>query len=130
MLSKALNDPKKWGWLLEPLKDDKHKHEMDVQEMIHILGLSPHKELSASSLFGKGIPNYPAYYGSTPKKAPVRAIRNNNNGNGNANNNNVNNNNVSNSSGGGSKGMSGLASGHRGAAHSGNGGTVTTNTNM
>ena len=127
MLSKALNQPKKWGWLLQPLKDDAHKNEMDVQEMIHILGMSPHQELFASSLFGKGIPNYPTYYGSSKKKTQVSANNNNANNN-NANNNNVNNNNVNknNASNSNGKGFSGLNSGHSGAAHSNNGGTVST----
>ena len=50
MLSKALNNPKKWGWLLEPTKDPANQ-EISLDEMMTIMGRSSQKHAYKSSLF-------------------------------------------------------------------------------
>ena len=55
MLSKALNQPKKWGWLLETEElDNNERPKLTMEGMINILNMAPQKELYASSLFKKG----------------------------------------------------------------------------
>ena len=49
MLKKALNDPKRWGWLLEPL--DKDKNDLSVEEFMDIMNRSKQKHAYRSDLF-------------------------------------------------------------------------------
>ena len=60
MLTKALNNPKKWGWLLEPDEFEtdvktgvvtKTNNEMSVDEMLTLMGRSGQKQAYMSSLF-------------------------------------------------------------------------------
>ena len=52
MLNRAINNPKKWGWLLRD-ENELKENEISVDEAINIVGGSTHVELFASSLFGK-----------------------------------------------------------------------------
>ena len=52
MLNQALNQPKKWSWLLED-ETDNTDDELTLNSMIGVLGMTPQKELYGSTLFKK-----------------------------------------------------------------------------
>ena len=51
MLNRAINDPKRWGWLIHDEKDADGKDVVSLQELISFMGMSPQKQLYHSRLF-------------------------------------------------------------------------------